>query len=66
MCRSLPEAYACKKGAQVLHQTGRLSEGTDGSLERFKRRLMETSQFVVNICTPGVYSSDGSGTIIGQ
>ena len=66
MCKSLPEAYACKKGAQVLHQTGRLSEGADGSLERFKRRLMETSQFVVNICTPGGYDSDGSGTITGQ
>jgi hypothetical protein len=66
MCKSLPEAYACKKGAEVLYQTGRLSEGTDGSLERFKRRLMETSQFVVNICTPGGYDADGSGVITAQ
>ncbi|NOQ72903.1 MAG: DUF2236 domain-containing protein [Crocinitomix sp.] len=66
MCKSLPEAYACKKGAEVLHQTGRLSEGTDGALERFKRRLMETSQFVVNICTPGGYEVDGSGIITAQ
>ncbi len=66
MFKSLPEAYACKKGAEVLYQTGRMTEGPDGSLERFKRRLMETSQFVVNICTPGGYSADGSGTITGQ
>lgn len=66
MCKSLPEAYACKKGAQVLYETGRLRESADGSLARFTRRLMETSQFVVNVCTPNGFSAEGSGIITAQ
>lgn len=66
LCKSLPEAYACKKGALVLYETGRLREDQDGSLARFTRRLMETSQFVVNVCSPGGFSAAGSGIITAQ
>ena len=66
MCKSLPEAYACKKGALVMYQTGRMQESDDGSLKRFTRRLMETSQFVVNVCTPGGFGPDGAGLITAQ
>lgn len=66
LCKSLPEAYSCKKGALVLYQTGRLAEGQDGSLERFTRRLMETSQFVVNVCTPNGFAPEGSGLVTAQ
>lgn len=66
LCKSLPEAYSCKKGAQVMFQTGRMAEGPEGSLKRFTRRLMETSQFVINVCSPGGFDSDGAGLITAQ
>lgn len=66
LCKSLPEAYSCKKGALVMYQTGRMTEGEDGSLKRFTRRLMETSQFVVNICIPGGFDPKGNGLITAQ
>lgn len=66
LCKSLPEAYSCKKGALVMYRTGRMTEGDDGSLKRFTRRLMETSQFVLNICVPGGYDKDGAGLITAQ
>ena len=65
LCKSLPEAYACSNGAQVLYKTGRLTE-QDGSLAIFTRRLMETSQFVVNVCTPGGLDPNGKGIITAQ
>lgn len=66
LCKSLPLAYACKKGAQVMYRTGRMMEGDDGSIERFTRRLMETSQFVMNICSPGGFKPYGKGIITAQ
>ena len=66
LCKSLPEAYSCKKGAQVMFQTGRMEQGKDGSLERFTRRLMETSQFVMNVCSPGGFDENGNGLITAQ
>ena len=65
LCKSLPEAYACAKGAKVLHATGRMSE-KNGSLEVFTRRLMETAQFVVNVGAPGGLSDEGKGIITAQ
>jgi len=65
LCKSLPEAYACAKGAKVLHATGRMSE-QNGSLEVFTRRLMETAQFVVNVGAPGGLSDEGKGIITAQ
>lgn len=65
LCKSLPEAYACAKGAKVLYATGRLSEH-NGSLSIFTRRLMETAQFVMNVCSPGGLSPSGSGIVTAQ
>ncbi len=66
LCKALPLAYSCKKGAEVLYQTGRLRAGKDDSLDRFKRRLMETSQFVLNVCIPEGYLPQGAGLITAQ
>ena len=66
LCKSLPEAYSCKKGALVLYKTGRMREGDDGSLKKFTRRLMETSQFVLNVCMPGGFSKEGNAIITAQ
>lgn len=65
LCKSLPEAYACANGAKVLYTTGRMTE-RNGSLEVFTRRLMETSQFVVNVCIPGGLEPKGKGIITAQ
>ena len=66
LCKSLPLAYACKNGVQVMYRTGRMMEGPDGSLKKFTRRLMETSQFVMNVCAPGGFDSDGKAIITTQ
>ncbi|CAG5085083.1 oxygenase MpaB family protein [Parvicella tangerina] len=65
LCKSLPEAYACAKGAKVLYATGRMTEH-NGSLTVFTRRLMETAQFVVNVCSPGGLQPDGKGIVTAQ
>lgn len=65
LCKSLPEAYACAKGAKVLYATGRLRE-QNGSLSVFTKRLMETAQFVMNVCSPGGLSEKGRGIITAQ
>ncbi len=45
-CYSLPASYTAKKGVHVLGQTGRLESHP-------KRRLLETTQMVVDAMTPG-------------
>lgn len=45
-CYSLPASYTAKKGVQVLAQTGRLESDP-------KRRLIETTQMVIDVMTPG-------------
>lgn len=65
LCKSLPEAYACANGAKVLYATGRMTE-QNGSLNVFTRRLMETAQFVVNVCSPGGLDPKGSGIVTAQ
>lgn len=45
-CYSLPASYTARKGVQVLAQTGRLESNP-------KRRLIETTQMVVDVLTPG-------------
>lgn len=66
LCKSLPYAYACKKGAQVMFTTGRMTEGKNGSIQRFTRRLVETSQFVMNVCSPGGFEPNGKAIITTQ
>ncbi len=58
--KSLPECYACAKGAQVLYETGRLSE-KNGSLQAFTRRIAETSQFIINVMSPRALNANGLG-----
>lgn len=65
LCKSLPEAYSAAKGAMVMYRTGRMVEH-QGSLQMFTRRLMETAQFVINVCAPGGLSDGGTGVITAQ
>lgn len=58
--KSLPECYACAKGAHVLYNTGRLSE-KNGSLDPFTRRIAETAQFIVDVMSPNGLSPKGKG-----
>jgi hypothetical protein len=51
---SLPEAYAAAKGVQVLRLTARLATDT-------KRRLVETTQMVVDVMAPGGLAVGGTG-----
>jgi len=63
--KSLPECYACAKGAEVLHMTARLNE-KKGSTNTFSRRIAETAQFVLFTMEPGGLSSDGRGVEVAQ
>ncbi|MGQ0717944.1 MAG: oxygenase MpaB family protein [Pseudonocardiales bacterium] len=54
LCSSLPLCYACAKGAQVLYRSQRLTSGV-------YRRLMETSQFVVDVLDDGGLAPGGRG-----
>lgn len=63
--KSLPECYACAKGAEVLHRTARLNE-QHGSMDTFSRRIVETAQFVMFAMSPGGLSPEGRGLIAAQ
>jgi hypothetical protein len=63
--KSLPECYACAKGAEVLHRTARLDE-QHGSMNTFSRRIAETAQFVVFAMSPGGLSPNGRGLVAAQ
>lgn len=62
---SLPMCYTCAKGAQVLHETGRLM-ARDGKIDPLARRLMETAQMIVNVMAEGGLSPNGAGVITTQ
>jgi hypothetical protein len=53
-CKSLPECYACGKGAEVLYKTGRLTQHT-------RRRVAQTAQFVLDVMSPGGLEGNGRG-----
>jgi len=57
-CKSLPTCYACSKGAQVMHATGRMSQHGQ-SMAKFTRRIMETAQFILNVQEPEGFSDNG-------
>lgn len=60
--KALPLCYACKNGAKVLASTGRLtSQGDDTT--KMMRRLLETSQMVINVMSEGGLASNGAGII---
>lgn len=60
--RSLPLCYSSKSGAKVLFSTGRLREQGHNT-SKLQRRLMETSQMVINVMSPGGFDGKGSGII---
>lgn len=67
LCKALPEGYSLWHIAETLFITGRLNEGRDGSLEKFKRRILETLQFLINVMEPGwLYEADKPGRITAQ
>ncbi|MCU7960538.1 MAG: DUF2236 domain-containing protein [gamma proteobacterium symbiont of Bathyaustriella thionipta] len=67
-CKSLPLAYACGDGAQVLLSTGRMtnSRQNDPSFDNLNRRIMETAQFIMNVMAPGAMSGHGKGVVSAQ
>ncbi|WP_078971355.1 oxygenase MpaB family protein [Streptomyces chattanoogensis] len=54
LCGSLPLCYGCGDGAEVLARSQRLTSGV-------YRRLMETSQFVVDVLDDGGLGPQGHG-----
>lgn len=58
--KSLPMAYSCGDGAQVLLKTGRLVE-QNGVVSGVNRRLMETTQFVVSVAQKNGLAPQGRG-----
>jgi hypothetical protein len=63
--KSLPECYACAKGAEVLHRTARLNEH-HGSIDTYSRRIAETARFVFLAMSPGGLSPRGKGFVAAQ
>jgi len=59
--KSLPESYCCPKGVKVLHSTGRLNQ--DPTFKKFTRRIVETSQFVMNVLSHDSFLPEGSAII---
>lgn len=58
--KSLPTCYTCSKGAKVLNITGRI-EAHDGSFESMTRRLLETGQFIFDVCAKKAFEENGRG-----
>lgn len=60
--KALPLCYACRNGAKVLASTHRLNSSSQDT-SRITRRLMETSQMVINVMAPGGLSANGQGLV---
>ena len=58
-CASLPSAYAAHKGAQVLWQTGRLTD-------QVHRRIFETAQFILDVMAPDGFDECGQAIRVTQ
>lgn len=60
--RALPLCYSSKSGSKVLYSTGRLRK--DGqNTSKMTRRLMETSQMVINVMSTNGFDPKGAGII---
>ena len=59
---ALPLCYSSRKGAKVLVMTGRTLDPSH-DVDPLARRLIETSQFVVDAMQPGGLSPSGSGIL---
>ncbi|MBK8491877.1 MAG: DUF2236 domain-containing protein [Saprospirales bacterium] len=64
LAKALPECYSSWRGAKVLFDTGRMT-GVDHEI-RYTRRLMETSQFVINVMSAGGLMPEGVGLVTAQ
>lgn len=60
--RSLPLCYSSKSGSKALYSTGRLREQGQNT-SKMTKRLMETSQMVINVMSPGGFTPEGKGII---
>ena len=58
--KALPLCYSCRNGAKVLASTGRLTSN-GGDTSKMMRRLLETSQMVINVMSEGGFSPTGRG-----
>jgi len=67
-CKSLPLAYACGHGAEVLLKTGRLvnPQHSANKFNGLNRRIMETAQFIMNVMAPAAMSGQGKGIVTAQ
>lgn len=59
LCASLPECYACAKGVHVLFISNQLTQFVE-------RRIVETSQFVLDVMAPGGLRPGGDGITAAQ
>lgn len=64
-CKSLPQCYACAKGAMVLYHSGRLNDRA-GAMDVYSRRIVETAQFVVDVMSSGGMAPGGKGVRAAQ
>ncbi|MDP2340003.1 MAG: oxygenase MpaB family protein [Deltaproteobacteria bacterium] len=53
-CSSLPQAYCAANGARVLTQT-------QGMTRHVRRRILETAQFLFDVCVEGGFAPGGRG-----
>lgn len=60
--KALPLCYSCKNGAKILATTGRLGS-VNGDTSKMMRRLLETSQMVINVMSEGGLDEKGAGII---
>jgi hypothetical protein len=60
--KSLPMCFACWRGAQVLYRTGRMHSQQDAP-DGLSKRLIDTSQMVMNVLAPDSLEPAGSGII---
>lgn len=61
LCRSLPMCYICANGAHVLAATTRLMDIPRNP--NYARRLLETLQFVINVCHFDILQPGSEGII---
>lgn len=58
--KSLPTCYLNWRGVEVLHFTGRTEKGREWP-ERYARRIVETTQFLLDVMAPDALAPGGNG-----
>ena len=59
LCSALPQTYCAANGARVLTQT-------QGMTRNVRPRILETAQFLFDVCTEGSFEEGGKGIQAGQ